>query len=980
MPSFTSPSGKVYKWTKSTPPTQEDIDAIVAFDSKKEAPSTGMGNLKVAEERIGQPSLGMGNLKMAERDMAAKESVFGETLGNMQSLGPTGPMVTPRSIPGTPEYEAESRGIGQAAAGASRIGLPVAAGFATGGMGLLPAAAILGTSGVVGEELAQGVELATGNRDEMNQRAVVEAGVRSAVPGLRVAGPVRGALANFGAQAGANLAASSIGNEGLPTTKQGLIDVATAIPSGVAGGFAGAVTLKGNKAMQQAAASREAIERQTGQKLPALVGEQLQDIGILRGELRSIDSLSATAQTPTAEGIEFGRRAVLLAASGAKDTGAGADDIARDAIMALERNIGPLNKKARESVTALAKDYEAGKLGTLDDIQAEIKALTPGASGETRVSVGRAVRETAPKKLEEWKAETGVAFDKLRKSPVYTDESIGGTQNVMAWKRELEPMAIARETPETPSGILDEFGRPVNEGATKLGPIPSALPEGTQKYLAQIEQMAPNQSIEQLRNWRTRIMDSVSDDTVLPGMGDRMKIRLAQAIGRDIEASLSRAVDGAPVGPMRQLLKDTKAANKIYSDRVDDFDSVLASGILRDEGTRGARSAESISDALTGKSAVSTIEGLKKIYGKDSGPIVDRVKALMRDEIMQGVTDSVTGEISVGKLLSQISNDARVPRELVPDLFPNADALRAVAKRELAAKGLPSTDTAVSQLLSGDADFAKELSASMSAPRGKSTLETATKAIKAKAAEETALRSQVMRAIRSKDGEALVKNPADLVRQIAAGAYDSKDVGAAMSIIRSESPVAANNLEFLYVENLLREFSGGGTLNARKLAEVLGEAGKGTAGGTMTATAEAVLGKNRVASMRNTAKNIVSAEAPREAIAQTMNKAPQTTRDVLLGALVGAGSSAALGQSPSVIGLSILLGGGGGTAARPVIRLTDRARYSLASRLIADGRLDRLTNVAYDSQRAANALRLAAIAVSLDDPSLESEMKQFDQK
>jgi len=947
----------------------EDIQWVVNdFKTKYEGAGqpAGMGNLKVAEQRIGEP----------------KGSNFKEIIGNLQPFGPTGPAVVPRSIPGAPGYEAESRGIGKAYAGSARIGLPVAAGFATGGMGLLPAAAILGTSGVVGEELAQGVELATGNRNAMDQRAAVGAGVRSAVPALRVAGPVRGALANFGAQAGANLAASSIENEGLPTARQGLIDVATAVPSGVAGGFAGATMPKGNNALQEAARSREAIELQTGKKLPALVGEQLQDAAILRGELRAIESVSAKDKTLKAEAFETGRRAVLLAASRAsKEEPWGDAEIAKKAVTTLEENFGPISDKARETVRALAKDYTEGKLGTLDDIQAEIRSLTPGPSGETRVSVGRAVRETAPQKLKDWKAESEVAFDKLRKSPVYTDESIGGTQNVMAWKRELEPMAIARETPESPSGILDEFGRPVNEGATKRGPIPSALPEGTQKYLAQIEQMAPNQSIEQLRNWRTRVMDSVSDDAVLPGMGDRMKIRLAQAIGRDIEDSLSRAVDGAPVGPMRQLLKDTKAANKIYRDRVDDFDSVLASGILRDEGTRGARSAESISDALTGKSAVSTIEGLKKIYGKDSGPIVDRVKSLMRDEIMQGVTDSVTGEISVSKLLSQIDNDARVPRELVPDLFPNAELLRSAAKRELKANQLPSTDSAVSQLLSGDADFSKELSDAMSAPRSKSTLATATKAIAAKAKQEAALRSQIMLSIRSKDGEALIKNPADLVRQMAAGAFDPDDVKSAMAIIRSESPLAANNLEFSYVENLLRRFSdeGTGVLDARKLEDVLGEANKTTIGGKMTATAEAVLGKNRVASIRNTAKNMVVAESPRESVRKTMNMAPQSTKDILIGALVGAGSSAALGQSPAVIGLSLMLGGGGGTAVRPVIRLTDRARYALASRFIADGRLDRLTSAAYNSQRAANALRLAAIAVSLDDPSLEDEMKQFEQ-
>ena len=34
MPTFTSPSGREYQWNNPNPPTQKDIDALVAYDSQ----------------------------------------------------------------------------------------------------------------------------------------------------------------------------------------------------------------------------------------------------------------------------------------------------------------------------------------------------------------------------------------------------------------------------------------------------------------------------------------------------------------------------------------------------------------------------------------------------------------------------------------------------------------------------------------------------------------------------------------------------------------------------------------------------------------------------------------------------------------------------------------------------------------------------------------------------------------------------------
>jgi hypothetical protein len=137
------------------------------------------------------------------------------------------------------------------AIGAFRYGAPIAAGLATGGFGLVPAAIMAGAAGA-SETVAQFLERETGRREEMAPREALAATIAAGSPIFRVARPIAGAspgVASFLASAvssgiGGEAARSIETGEFLPESR-GKFDAAmrftTPFLSGAAGAFGGSL-------------------------------------------------------------------------------------------------------------------------------------------------------------------------------------------------------------------------------------------------------------------------------------------------------------------------------------------------------------------------------------------------------------------------------------------------------------------------------------------------------------------------------------------------------------------------------------------------------------------------------------------------------------------------------------------------------------------------------------------------------------------
>ena len=121
---FTSPSGRTYTWDKPEPPTQEDIDALVAYDA----------SLGGAE----QSPLGPAPVQPVS-------TVTGMTATQARQRGEAGMAGLKEGLASTPAM-------------AARYGIPIGAAVATGGMSLPLQAAIGFGAGALGEAAALGLE------------------------------------------------------------------------------------------------------------------------------------------------------------------------------------------------------------------------------------------------------------------------------------------------------------------------------------------------------------------------------------------------------------------------------------------------------------------------------------------------------------------------------------------------------------------------------------------------------------------------------------------------------------------------------------------------------------------------------------------------------------------------------------------------------------------------------------------------------
>jgi hypothetical protein len=909
---------------------------------------------------------------IAPRQIAAPIStepggVFDAILGQLGSLGGPSivpPMPSPESQPA--EFQAYQRGLTQTAATGTRMG-GIAAAMYSGGA-TLPL--VLGGAG--GEVAGQAIEMAGGEREAVEPGRVAGAAVRSAIPISRVGGPITSAAYNLAAQTGAGLTAKALEEGRALTLREAAMEAAFAAPAGVAGAFAGTRGSASDPLMAKAQAARRRIETMTGEKLPEFVGETANDLAVLRGEFRAEDFTGSRTAAPAQQARDNAKKVVLIAAANAANRGElTADGISKEAISALEQHVGPINQQATDSINQLANDVVDGRLGTLDDIRKQAAAAIPGPSGLSRLGVFESIKKSADDALGSARAQWDILYNKVRSNPLFSDETLIDTAKTKAWANN-KLGAVVQSERATETGLVDEFGRAIAGEPTRR-PIPSALPSGTQKWVATVKEAADTQSLEQIRNLRTELGYGIADDNYLPGLGQRAKQELYSALTDDINQSLKKIEEGMPVGEMRKLASDLRDANDAYSSRVDDFKTVFASGLLKEEGARGAFTAEGAMGKLTGSQAYSNIQSLRRLLGANAEPEVQKIYSVMRDDIVANATKNLgmaEEQLSVGKVLEQISDRRNMPEELARELFPNADKLRKIASRELQAAKLKGSMSEVKALLSFDPIEQREAQTileAMSQPWSEKVRASAQEAIKAKATESAALQNTMIQLIRGKNGEELVRSLDDLPKVAIGDTVSVDDLRSAVGLINSSSPDAAQKFKRQFVEKILDMASEGNVVNVEKLQNMLRRPVEGQqVGNVLFSKAEAVLGKDAAKNLVEVTDLLRQAERPVEVARETLSKAPTRVKDMVIGGLVGAALPAMTGASATGIAISAGLGVAGGTVARGVQRLSDKVRYKLASALIADTRFSRVMQTAYTQDNFRRALRLGLNALEID--------------
>lgn len=658
---------------------------------------------------------------------------------------------------------------------------------------------------------------------------------------------------------------------------------------------------------------RDVIEAATGERPPIGVGEAIGSPDVVQ----SLKVIPEGAE-PTQEAMELLKRNVLFSASRLGGIGLTADEIAKDALGTLRAHVGDISGKVVKATEDLASTYATKLADAHAEIQAGAGAIFPN-SGASAKTLGEKLRDEAQTAFQATKSAWDTLYEKARNAPGYRDPVID-VAPLGQWVGSVEGAAL-----QTPKGAA----------------IASALPEGTKTFIDTIRQAAGKpQSIEALKNLRTEVADGISDADYLPGIGAGRKKQLVGVLTGIIDKGL----DTLPSGELKAAMK---AANANYSQNVDRFQGALASGILRDTGKAAGKNPETVAGLFSGPQGASNLETVRNLLGSSA----DQGDAIIREHLLNEIGQSAKdpfGKFSVAKLEKGLAD---LPPEVRSVVLRNTSALSTLAEREARLKGLPDPQKFAEGLTLDAPTLQKALG-----PGATKDVDAAMQeAVAAKAIEAKAFRNQVLNDISKSSSDALEKNPAAFVDGILSGSFSPIHVRGAMDILARESPQAAEQVQFRYLEKLLSDASNKNGLDAALLARSLEKTSATGTGGASTGTAEAILGTGRTEQLRKLASSFGSIDA---AAGSKIGQDSSVLEGILRGAGLVAGASEMI---PKVgpVGASNVLGF--------IARKSRETRYAVAASLLTDQSLRQiaskpLSQVTKDELRQIVSVAIKALA------------------
>lgn len=786
------------------------------------------GNRELSDEEV------FGGAPVAPPEAPKRGGNFLEILGNVsQSIGPAGALVS-NPVAGVgpqdaPEFKEQWKTAMAANLAAAKTTLPIAASLvapvaaaavAPAAFGLAGATSL---SGYVGSLLASGAVSGFGG-------GVTRQGINLAAGDATPGQAAKDVALETGLGAVANVAIGGIGS-------QLISGAAGAIGSKGArlGGFVTGALQRPwiNKAEQQVQAARDVVKKITGMAIPESPGEILGEAVTGTSYLAVEKSLRGVGGL-TPEARDVANRAVLYAAvEHAGGTGMSTEELAKAAMQELRSQTGPIGRAATKAVEEFAGDLHGSVTRAVKAQQSAAGNLFETPTPETPFSGGGKLKDMASSALAGTKKEFDAAYSQVRSSPLYKEPVIQPS-NAGQWADELEPLAM-QKTVKGEQVAYDQYGNPSELGGAEglVKPIPSTLPEGTQKFFSEVRQFASTpQSLESMRVFQNKISRSIKDNNILPGIGTYEKIGLLKAISADIDESLAPLAD--------PILANLKSANKLYSENIDRFKGAFESGIIRDIGAEKGATAESVYSSLTGSSGTSKLSQLKNLLGKDYDAGLETLRNTVKPELIHAATD-VNGQLNVGKLFAQA-------RELPAELFPQLTALQKIAQAEAKLAGLkvPKDPEAAFAWYKKDPQAFDEFLQ----PGGEAKFQAA---YRADLANQEAFKNAANAAVKRFDDAAVQQNPEGFVDLVVNKGIPSADVAKAMTVWRDKAPEVARNMEVAFMENLLSEVRRNGLSDVSEMAKMLSAPTAGTKAplaGKFWETSMAILGQGKTADLK----------------------------------------------------------------------------------------------------------------------------------
>jgi len=788
----------------------EDIQFVVNdFKTKYEGAgqSTGMGNLKVAEQRIGEPAVEKPN-------MASPEN-----LARAAAVGGGGGFGTSMGIPAKAQTEA--------AAQYGRIVPAVIAAPMTAGMSLPAAAATLATVGGLSEAGAQGLELASDNREQMEPGKIAGAAVRSGVPISRFANPVLRVGANVGGQIAGNLAGKTLEKGGeLPTPEEAIVEAA--VPTAMAGaGRVVQAAVRGGGRLSGAVAdlfrpyeltpeqlrgirSRETVRTITGQEVPIGLAEAI-DSGTLTRRM------GLEGAEPTPEKMAQISELVLHTAARSGRSGNTPQEISRQVFDILDPQRRGIQGQVRQAVDRFSNQASRSVRQAEQQVRAAGQGFFP--PGRSVSDIGNEIGEIADTVNRSAQTEWNAAYSAARAMPEYQTIPV-----------DFQPV-INRANAMGLSFVRDASG---NISAM-------AAPAGARTAVDRASQLENTVSIEQARQFVSELGRNLRNSNFMPGVDSRVRADLMNTA----RGELDRAVATSPA-----LEAALGNANRMYAQNIGRFRSALADGIISDVGEDGGLSGEAIVRRLTGSDARTNLQQLESILGRGATAGADmsnRGTELVREAILStaGTAGRRGGAFNVGNMVSTVE---RVLEQLPPAdrtrLFPNFGAMRQAMLREAsigqsqAATRNPraflralNADPALLQRAFGAADAA--------------TAETlARQAVARGAAEQRALSNLGL-------DELADRNAFDVERFVIDPTNTPK-IQNLVTRLQGRNPALLQDVRSSFIDRLMTEAQEGGEFSPQAFAELVRNPTGATRAGTYNESARALFGNTGLTDVQRT--------------------------------------------------------------------------------------------------------------------------------
>jgi hypothetical protein len=821
MAEITSPSGRVYQWNKPTPPTKDDIDALVAYDSsvggtpstpsQPSAPVAQPGPDAQLQSAVNKSaSVGEMRRREGEGEIAARRD---RTL--LETLSAASPVnMSPLGVGFVPPI---SQSDIQANAAAAREIAPIVAGMAA--PELLPAkVALTAAAGKIVPKLLSSVGIGTVS-------GVAQQATEEAVSGFQPAqkgefGPLGRIVESAGLGGLLGATGAAIERFG-PTAYQYAKNVLSPRKA-----LTTAYRPFGNASVSQleASAARQTIQDTTGIDVPVGVGEAI-GTPQLANEIKNIQSgleLSSEAKDAI-------KRQVAFSATQLKNTFVTEEDLAKHTIATLRQQIGDLSKPVNDAIEAASKELHPAIQSAFKQVQNDALALVPGTSA-TPTSFGVKVRSEIQGTFSDLSAGERTAFQKVTSNPDYKAVDIPTTET-KAWRNALQGSTV-----QTASGNI---------------PI-SITPQGTGKFASIIPEFEDVQTLEGMRNFRTQVGGSIGNDTIFPGVSDYQKKQLYKAVSQDIEAGIASL-------PGSTLKTDLQQANSLTKQKYSTFDNPMMDKILKDFGPEGGIGPASLAAKLRSADGPSFLAELKKsVPPARAKAITDATSEYLFNDIGNAARNSISGEISAGQLLNGI--DSLAP-EIRAEFFPNYKNIVDLAKKQNALSKVDPKKI-ISNLSVDDPAL---LFDALGAAPSKDVTDKIVNAFAKSQKLQKQYNGTVIGALKEMDGDGLSaiieQNPSKFMRSIMDGeTFSPAQTEKAMRIIATHNPKLINDLQFNFINDLLSRSTGQGRISANNLLkEILPESPLGKAG-SMRGISEAVLGPNKLDTLESTLRNLSAIE------------------------------------------------------------------------------------------------------------------------